>query len=66
MLPPGIEIWLVHGTLDTVIDPEDSRRLAAAAGASSTVRLIEVDDDHVLGKSVANGDFADWVRALAS
>ncbi len=66
MLPSGIEIWLVHGTLDTVIDPEDSRRLAAAAGTSSTVRLIEVDDDHVLGKSVANGDFADWVRALAS
>lgn len=64
-LPVGVRVWLVHGTLDTVIDPGDSRRLAAA-GRPGSVQLIEVEDDHRLGKSVANGDFIDWVRELAA
>ena len=64
-LPVGVPVWIVHGTLDTVIDPEDSRRLAAS-GQPGQVRLIEVDDDHPLSKSVANGDFIGWVRELAA
>ncbi len=30
VLPAGVTIWLVHGTQDDVIDPQDSRRLAAS------------------------------------
>ena len=56
-------VWLVHGHRDDVIDPEDSRRLAAA-GPASRVRLIEVDDDHPLNESVASGKLLEWVRAL--
>ncbi|NNF60572.1 MAG: hypothetical protein HKN06_04485 [Gammaproteobacteria bacterium] len=63
-LPVGVPVWIVHGTLDTVIDPQDSRHLAAS-GQAQSVRLIEVDDDHPLSKSVANGDFLQWVRDLA-
>lgn len=64
-LPAGVTVWLVHGTLDEVIDPQDSRRLAAS-GNPNNVRLIEADDDHPLSKSVANGDFIEWVRQLAT
>ncbi|MDH3646485.1 MAG: hypothetical protein OER80_06910 [Gammaproteobacteria bacterium] len=64
-LPDGVSVWLVHGRSDDVVDPQDSRRLAAAGNAKS-VRLIEVDDDHRLRKSVANGDLIGWVRALAT
>ncbi len=64
-LPDGIRIWLVHGTLDDAIDPQDSQRLAAT-GQPTMVRLIEVDDDHPLRKSVANGDFISWIRELAA
>jgi len=58
-------IWLVHGTRDGVVDPEDSRRLARA-GHPERVRLIEVDDDHPLGASVASGQLLAWVRDLAA
>ena len=58
-------IWIVHGLRDDVVDPEDSRRLAAA-GAEPAVRLIEVDDDHPLTASVASGALLDWVRGLAA
>ena len=62
-LPPGIPVWLVHGTGDTLIDPEQSRRLAATATANSDdVRLIEVDDDHPMHASVASGAIIDWVK----
>jgi len=64
-LPSGVKVWLVHGTSDEVIDSQDSHRLAAAGNAES-IRLIEVDDDHRLNKSVANGDLIGWVRALAT
>lgn len=68
-LPPGIPVWLVHGTGDTLIDPEQSRRPAATATAtanSDDVRLIEVDDDHPLHASVASGAIIDWVKELVA
>ena len=64
-LPPGIPVWIAHGSGDDVVPPEHSRRLAAA-GDPAHVRLIEVDDDHSLHASVANGSLVDWVRALAA
>lgn len=64
-LPAGVRIWLVHGIHDQVIDPQDSRRLAAS-GQPGTVRLIEVDDDHPLRKSVMRGDLIGWVEELAT
>ena len=68
-LPPGIPVWLVHGTGDTLIDPEQSRRLAATATAtanSDDVRLIAVDDDHPLHASVASRAIIDWVKELVA
>ncbi len=64
-LPPGVPVWLVHGSRDDVVPPEHSRRLAAA-GDPAHVRLIEVDDDHSLHDSVENGALAGWVRELAA
>ena len=58
-------VWLVHGLGDDIIDPEDSRRLAAA-GDPASVRLIEVDDDHRLFNAIANRDLVDWVERLAA
>jgi pimeloyl-ACP methyl ester carboxylesterase len=63
-LPEGVAVWLVHGLRDETIDPEDSRRLAAT-GSPQRVRLIEVDDDHRLARSVAGGRLVEWVRDLA-
>ncbi len=63
-LPQAVRVWLVHGTRDEVIDPDDSRRLAET-GAPDSVRLIEVDDDHSLHESIRNGMLLDWVRQLA-
>lgn len=65
MLPEDVKIWLVHGLHDDVIDPQDSRRLAASC-QSKMVRLLEVDDDHPLRDSVASGALIDWVRELAT
>ena len=63
-LPTPAPVWLVHGTRDEIIDPEDSRRLAAA-GDPERVRLIEVDDDHRLQVLVASGTLVELVRELA-
>ena len=63
-LPPGVPVWLVHGLRDDLIDIEDSRRLAAA-GSPEWVVLHEVDDDHPLHETVANGRLVELVRALA-
>ena len=63
-LPPGVPVWIVHGSGDDVVPPEHSRRLAEASDPAN-VRLIEVDDDHSLHASVANGSLVDWVRDLA-
>jgi pimeloyl-ACP methyl ester carboxylesterase len=62
-LPEEVPIWLVHGTRDDIIDPEESRVLAQA-GSADYVKLIEVDDDHPLRASVADGSLVAWVTAL--
>ena len=54
-LPEGVPVLLVHGTSDTVVDPEDSRRLART-GTPDLVRLIELDDAHRLDSLVAGGE----------
>ncbi len=64
-LPADVTVWLVHGTRDSLIDPEQSRRLAAT-GSPGRVRLIEVDDDHPLHDSVARGDLLTWVRDVVA
>lgn len=63
-LPPGVPIWIVHGSRDDVVPPEHSRRLAAS-GDPAYVRLIEVDEDHSLGASTEDGSLAAWIRGLA-
>lgn len=63
-LPAGVRVWLVHGLRDSIVDPEDSRRLAGT-GSPELVRLLEVDDDHALHRLVASGELVDIVRALA-
>ena len=63
-LPTGVPVWIVHGRGDAVVPPVHSRRLAAK-GDPERVRLIEVDDDHSLHASVADGSLVDWVRGLA-
>ena len=60
-LPQDVVIWLVHGSRDDIVDPEDSRRLASC-GSPDLVRLIEVDDDHPLRVSVLDGSLVRWVR----
>ena len=62
-LPEDVRIWLVHGTRDEIVDPEDSRRLARL-GTPEWVQLIEVDDDHVLRASVTGGSLVQWVREI--
>jgi pimeloyl-ACP methyl ester carboxylesterase len=63
-LPGGVPVYVVHGTRDTVIDLEDSRRLAASAEPDQ-VRLLEVDDTHGLASLVADDRLADLVVALS-
>ena len=63
-LPEGVPIWIVHGLRDDLVDPEDSRRLAASR-AGEGVRLLLVDDDHSLSASVASGALIGWVRELS-
>ncbi len=64
-LPQNVVVWLVHGTRDEIIDPRDSR-LLAGSGSPNLVRLIEVDDDHVLKTSVRDGSLVRWVREIAA
>jgi hypothetical protein len=64
-LPESVPVWLVHGTRDELIDPEESRRLAAT-GSPGFVRLLEVEDDHRLRASVESGRLVEWVRELAA
>ena len=63
VVPAGVPVWIVHGIHDDVIDPADSLALAQH-GSPELVRLIEVDDDHRLAASVANGDLVRWVMEL--
>jgi uncharacterized protein len=64
-LPEGVAVWLVHGTRDEIIDPEDSRVLARS-GSLSRVRLIEVDDVHALHTTVEDGRLVAWIEELAA
>jgi len=64
-LPRDVVIWLVHGNRDEIVEPEDSRRLARC-GSAELVRLIEVDDDHVLKASVQDGSLVRWVQEIAA
>ena len=63
-LPEGVVVWIVHGSRDGLINPEDSRQLART-GSPELVRLIEVDDDHPLHASVRSGRLIEWVREIA-
>ncbi|GIW44595.1 MAG: hypothetical protein KatS3mg077_1877 [Candidatus Binatia bacterium] len=62
-LPPGVPVWIVHGTRDTVVRIEDSRALAQT-GTPGLVRLIEVDDDHALSDTVARSELIAIVSEL--
>ena len=63
-LPAGARVWLVHGIRDEVVDIQDSRNLAGT-GSPARVRLIEVDDDHGLSATVADGTLVRIVEELA-
>ncbi len=62
-LPERVPIWLVHGTRDALVDPNDSRILART-GSPDLVRLLEVDDDHPLRGLVESGRLVALVREL--
>ena len=64
-LPEDVTVWIVHGTQDHLVDPADSRRLART-GSAGRVRLFEVEDDHSLHASVADGRLEEWVKELAA
>lgn len=64
-LPEGVRVWIVHGLRDTLVDPEDSRKLART-GSPDLVRLIEVDDDHPLQETTSSGRLLEIVQELAS
>lgn len=63
-LPAGVPVWIVHGRNDTVVRIDDSR-LLARTGSPDLVRLIEVDDDHALSRTVAQSELVQFVRELA-
>jgi hypothetical protein len=62
-LPRDVPVWLVHGLNDDVVPIEHSRRLARS-GTPSLVRLIEVDDDHGLHRTLESGRLVELVREL--
>jgi len=64
-LPADVDVWLVHGLRDEIIDVEDSRTLARA-GTPGRVRLIEVDDVHSLHTTVEDGRLVQWVAELGA
>ncbi len=64
-LPQGVRVWLVHGLRDTLVDPDESRNLAAT-GSPALVRLLEVDDDHPLSRTTGSGRLLDIVRELVA
>jgi len=63
-LPEGVTVWIVHGSRDDLVPPEQSRALART-GSPGRVRLLEVDDDHPLHASVEGGELLRWVEELA-
>ena len=64
-LPEGVRVWLVHGIGDTLVDPDESRRLAST-GTPELVRLLEVDDDHPLSDTTKSGRLVEIVRELVA
>jgi alpha-beta hydrolase superfamily lysophospholipase len=60
-LAENVPVTIVHGRGDTVIDIEDSRKLART-GTPGWVRLFEVDDAHDLGALVESGRLVDIAR----
>lgn len=63
-LPHGVRVIVAHGTRDTIVDPADSRALAAT-GSPELVELIEVDDEHRLQSLVDTERLAELVRSAA-
>lgn len=63
VLPGDGLVWIVHGLRDETVDPDDSRRLAEGADPER-VRLLLVDDDHRLSRSVESGKLEQWVGEL--
>lgn len=63
-LPDRVRVWIVHGRNDDVVRIDDSRQLART-GSPELVRLIEVDDDHSLTRTVAQSELVRLVRELA-
>ena len=63
-IPEGVRVVIVHGTRDTVVDVEGSRRLAAT-GTAGLVELREVDDEHRLATLVDSGELAALVELAA-
>jgi hypothetical protein len=59
-LPTHVPAVVVHGTRDTIVDPQDSRALAESSGA----QLVEVDDDHRLGSIRASGVLGGALQSL--
>jgi pimeloyl-ACP methyl ester carboxylesterase len=64
-LPEGVRVWLVHGSRDALVDPDESRRLARS-GTPGLVRAIELDDDHPLSETVRSGRLLALVRELCA
>jgi hypothetical protein len=60
-LPERVPITIVHGRGDTVINIEDSRKLART-GSRGLVRLLEVDDAHDLAGLVDSGQLVAIAR----
>jgi pimeloyl-ACP methyl ester carboxylesterase len=63
VLPPGADVILVHGSLDTVVDPQHSRTLAATSGSA---RLIEIEDEHRLVTLTEGERLAELVTVLGA
>jgi dipeptidyl aminopeptidase/acylaminoacyl peptidase len=64
LLPLGVRLIVVHGTRDTTVPIELSRRFVAAAqGAGDTVRLVSYDGGHF--EVIDPGSMA-WATVVAS
>jgi alpha-beta hydrolase superfamily lysophospholipase len=64
-LPQGVPVLIAHGMRDTIVDPEDSRALAAS-GTPGRVELCEVDDEHRLQSLVDTGKLAELVHRIGA
>jgi predicted esterase len=60
-IPAGSRVIVVHGSRDTVVSIDDSRRLAAT-GTPGLVDFMEVDDEHRLATLLEGDALASIVR----